>query len=305
MKKALAIGVLGWLALPAAVLAGTCEENFKTVGDPRNGLFFSSQVHAPNVSVPSALGQLQQYALDGGYEVGQPLIADEAGELSFVQAGNRPPIVVRATADRAGQVGLAMKLARGQKAAPADVQAEFCSLLARLKPGKEGEAVAAAARAKTGSDRPVDAKAVEWSASLGKEVDAVLKPVSSKGSMSRLMIGTGPSPTSGEFEEAFAPVRARYLGRQYRIDGQIHLVTRDIQSLEMQVVYLVTKTRGLLGVRQESSFNDLNFQIKCLLAKDQGALFATLSEGNWVTLTGTVGRIEPGSVQLVECRQAN
>lgn len=102
--------------------------------------------------------------------------------------------------------------------------------------------------------------------------------------MSRLLIGTGPSPTSGDFEEAFAPIRARYLGRQYRIDGQIPTVTRDIQSLEMDMNYLVTVTRRLLGVRQESSFNDLNFQIKCRLAKGQAAFFATPSEGNWVTL---------------------
>jgi hypothetical protein len=305
MRKNLAIHLVGLLALPAPAMAGSCEDNFRTVGDPRNGLFFSSQVQATGTSMDSALGQLQQYALDGGYEVGQPLIVGDEGELSFVQSSSRPPLVIRATADRAGQVGLALKLARGQKTAPADVQSEFCGLLAKLKPGPEGEAIAAAARTKTGSDRAVDAKAVELSASLGKEVAAVLKPVASKGSMSRMLIGTGPSPTSGEFEEAFAPVRARYLGRQYRVDGQIYTVTRDIQSLDMDVNYLVTVTRGLLGVRQESSFNDLNFQIKCRLAKDQAAFFATLSEGNWVTLKGTVGRIDPGSLQLTECRQAN
>ncbi len=305
MHKKLTLCVLGLLALPAPALAGTCEENFRTVGDARNGLFFSSQVQAANVSVQSALGQLQQYALDGGYEVGQPLIVGDEGELSFVQSSNRPPLVIRATADRAGQVSLALKLASGQKTSPAAVQSEFCGLLAKLKPGKEGEAIAAAARARTGSDKAIDAKAVELSASLGQEVKAVLQPVSNKGAMSRMMIGTGPSASSREFEEAFAPIRAKYLGRQYRIDGQIYTVTRDISTLQMDVNYLVTKTRGLLGVRQETSFNDLNFQIKCVLAKDQAALFATLSDGNWVTLVGTVGGMEPGSMQLTECRQAN
>jgi hypothetical protein len=285
-------------------MAGSCEDNFRTVGDARNGLFFSTQVQAPGLGIASALGQLQQYALDGGYEVGQPLIVGEAGELSFVQAGSRPPLVIRASADHAGQVGLAVKLASGQKAAAADVKTEFCGLLAKLRPGKDGESIAAAARAKTGGDRATDIKAEQLSASLGKEVDAVLRPVASKGSMSRMLIGTGPVATSGEYEEAFAPLRAKYLGKQYRIDGQIHTTTRNTMTREMEVNYLVTRTRGLLGVRQESSFNDLNFQIQCRLAPDQAPLFATLSEGNWVTLVGIVGQIQPGGVMLLDCRQA-
>lgn len=299
------IGVASLALLPGLALAKGCEDSFQSVGDARNGLFFSAQVRVPGLSASSALGQLQQLALDGGYKVGGELIRGGSGELYFIQEANDPDIVVRATADKSGQVALSTKLARGQKTESAAVRGEFCGLLGKLRNGKEGEAIAAAARDKTGVGRVTDAAADKLSAEIGKVVNKALAPVAAKGQFSRAMIGTGDTATSGEFAEAFAPVRARYIGRQYRIDGQVYTVSGAPGTRDMEVNYLVTQTRGLLRVRQDAEFNSLNYQLKCRFAQDQAKFFLTLSEGNFVTLTGTVTDMQPGGLVLSDCRQAN
>lgn len=293
------------LVLPGLTLAKGCEDSFQAVGDARNGLFFSAQVKLPGLTASSALGQLQQIALDGGYQVGGELVRGGAGELYFIQDSNEPDIVMHAIADKSGKVVLSTKLARGQKTDPAAVRGEFCGLLGKLRPGKEGEAIAAAAREKTGVGRVTDARADKLSAEIGKVVKKALGPVAAKGQLSRALIGTGESATSGEYAEAFAPVRARYIGRQYRIDGQVYTLSGAPGTRDMEVNYLVTQTRGLLGVRQETQFNDLNYQLKCRMAGDQAKFFLTLSEGNFVTLTGTVTDMQPGGLVLSDCRQAN
>lgn len=300
-KAVVAAGLLmasGW------VQAG-CEDSFQSVGDARNGLFFSGHVKVPGLSAQSALGQMQQIALDSGYKVGGELIRGGAGELYFIQDSNNPAIVMLATADKSGKVSLSTKLARGQKTETAAVRQEFCSLLAKLKPGKDGEAIAAAAREKTGANQITDAKADKLSAEIGKVVKKALAPVAAKGQLSRALIGTGVTATSGEYEEAFVSVRAKYIGKKYRIDGQVYTVSGSPLGGDMEVNYLVTQTRGLLGVRQEPEFNSLNYQLKCRMAKDQAKFFLTLTEGNYATLVGTVVDMQPGGLVMGDCRQAN
>lgn len=300
-KAVIAVGLLmvsGW------ALAG-CEDSFQSVGDARNGLFFSGNVKVPGLSAQSALGQLQQIALDGGYKVGGELIRGGAGEMYFIQDSNNPAIVMLATADKSGKVSISTKLARGQKTENAAVRKEFCSLLAKLKAGKEGEAIAAAAREKTGVNQITDARADKLSAEIGKVVKKALSPVAAKGQLSRALIGTGVTATSGEYEEAFVSVRAKYIGRKYRVDGQVYTVTGSPLGGDMEVNYLVTQTRGLLGVRQEPEFNSLNYQLKCMMARDQAKFFMTLTEGNYATLVGTVVDMQPGGLVMSDCRQAN
>lgn len=187
-KAVVAAGLLmasGW------VQAG-CEDSFQSVGDARNGLFFSGHVKVPGLSAQSALGQMQQIALDSGYKVGGELIRGGAGELYFIQDSNNPAIVMLATADKSGKVSISTKLARGQKTETAAVRQEFCSLLAKLKTGKEGEAIAAAAREKTGANQITDAKADKLSAEIGKVVKKALAPVAAKGQSPVYLATTRP-----------------------------------------------------------------------------------------------------------------
>lgn len=283
--------------------AGPCD--FQAVGDARNGLQFHAQTQISGLSVQSALGQLQQLALDGGYQIGNELIMGKSGELAFIQTGSQPALVVWAKADSEGRVSLRLKLARGQKANPADVQSEFCGMLGKLKAGKDGDAMAAAARAKTGAWRVISAKAEKLSAEIGSEVKTALGPVASKGKLSKFLIGTGTYATGGEFEEAFAPLRAKYMGRKYQIDGQIYTVALNTITGEMEFNFLVTPKRGLLGIKQERQYNNQNYQLKCIMAKDQAAFYSTLSEGNWVTVIGTVTEVRQDGLVLTSVRQAN
>ena len=297
--------LLGLLALSAAARAGTCENDFQAVGDPRNGLLYMGTVKVPGLSASSAIGQLQQIGLDAGYQVGNESIVGGAGELFLTQTNARPPIVVKAQADSSGEVSLGTKLARGQKLETAEARREICSMLAKLKPGKDGEAIAAAARAKTGSGQIIDGEAPKLSAEIGRDIRKTMAGVKSKGALKNLLLGTSESATAGERGEAFAPVRAKYMGRKYRIDGQIYTISQNrYDGGSMQISYLVTQTRGLLGVRQSSTYNSNNFTIQCMLAPDQAKLFLTLAEGDWVKLVGTVDDIDTEGMRLRDCRQA-
>lgn len=293
------------LALSAVARAGTCEDGFQAIGDPRNGLLFTGEVQMPGLSVNSALGQLQQIALSKSYELGNESIVGDSGELFFTQTNLRQPIVMRAQADSSGKVSLGTKLARGQKVEIADARKEICSILAMLKTGKEGEAIAAAAREKTGAGQVIDAEAPKLSAEIDRDIKKTMAGVSSKGVLGNIMVGSENYATTGEVNAAFAPIVAKYKGRNYRIDGQIYTVSRNQFSGEMRVAYLVTQTRGLLGIRQSSTYNSNNFTIECTFMPDQEKFFLTLSEGDWVKLAGTVDQINTQGMELRDCRQAN
>ena len=296
---------VGLLALSAAARAGTCEDGFEAVGDPRNGMLFMGQMQKPGLSVRSALGQMQKIALEEGYQVGNESITGNSGELLLTQNNLRTPLVWRVQADSSGRVSLGTKLARGQKMEVAGARTEICSMLAKLKTGKEGEAIAAAARTKTGAGQIIDAEAPKLSAEIGRDIQKTMAGVNSKGVFGNLMVGSSNYATDGERNEAFAPIVAKYKGRKYRIDGQIYTVSENQFSGEMEVAYLVTQTRGLLAIRQSSSDNNNNFTIQCILAPDQAKFFTTLANGDWVKLAGTVNQIGTHGMVLKDCRQAN
>lgn len=296
--------VAALLALPAIARAGACEDGFQAVGDPRNGLLFLGEVQKPGLSVRSALGQLQKIALDGGYQLGNESINGDTGELFFTQTTLSPPLVLRARADSAGQVSLGTKLARGQHLQVAGARNEICSMLAKLKTGQEGEAIAAA-RAKTGSGQIIDAEATKLSAEIGRDIRKTMAAVNSKGTLGNLLIGSTNYATESERKEAFAPLVAKYRGRKYRINGQVYTASRNEFSGELVVAYLVTQTRGLLKIRQSSAYNSNNFLIQCVLAPDQAKFVLTLSGGDWVKLAGTVDKIDSEGMELRDCRQAN
>lgn len=287
--------------------AGTCEDEFEVVGDARNGLMFSAAVKIPNLGIKSALGQLQAIAVKDGMNVGAPVIEGNRGEVQFIQTRNNPPVVVEAAATDTGFVTLETKLARGQKMDPAAGKAYMCGWLAQLKAGKAGEALAADGAKAAGTDRVIEVDAVTLSKQLSKEVRAAMSAVDTP-SMKELLLGT-PARRSerGDVAAAFAPMRAKYLGRRFRIDGQAYYVGHTEFAMSpkrtMEVNYLVTQTRGLLGVRQSADLNGSNFGLKCILAPDQARFFARLQSNDWMKLEGTVSEIDEGSLTLTNCRQ--
>lgn len=284
------------LAITTIGHAGECT--FQSIGDPRNGLQFLAQIQVPHLSVQSALGQLQQLAVDGGYELGGELISDKSGQLAFIQHKNRPALVVWAKADSEGRVSLSLKLARDQKADPVGVKSELCGLLGKLQGGEKGEAIAARARTKAGVGKVIEVKADALSAEIGSEVKSAFRLAFWKESL----FGGG-TVKSGEYEEIFAPIRAKYLGKKYLIDGQIYTASFNKLTNEMELNFLVTVRKGLFG-KQKSGYNKLNYQITAILAKDQGPFFLTLSEGNWVKIQGVVTEVRQDGLLITNCKQA-
>lgn len=301
--------VLTLFAVQAAAMAGKCT--FQTSGDPRNGLAFKAQTQVPGLSISSALGQLQHLALEGGYALGNERITATSGQLSFLQTRNQPALVVWAQADATGRVSLSLTLAPGQKVEPAAVESELCALLGKVNAGKEGEALAAAARAKSGLGRTLPVEAVTLSKTLDKEVKQALAPANRDGVL-RLFSGKDKEAGPREVEALFAPIRARYLGQKYRIEGQVWASTRNVLphhvdqlvNPHLELVFDVRKRKGLLGVREDSTEQDLHFQIVCRLTKDQFQFFQSLTEGDFATLTGTVVEIEPGRMVIGDARKA-
>lgn len=300
---------LALLAAHSFALAGKCT--FQTSGDPRNGLTFKAQTQVPGLTVSSALGQLQHFALEGGYILGNERITSASGQLSFLQTRNQPALVVWAQANGSGGVSLTLTLARSQKVDPAAVEAEFCALLGKLKAGKEGEALAEAARTRSGLGRTIQTDAVALSKALDREVKKALAPANQDGLL-RMLGGKDRDAGPREVEELFAPIRAKYLGQKYHLEGQVWASTRDqlprnvdeYVNPMLELVFDVRGRKGLLGVREDSTQQDLHFQIVCRLAKDQLSYFRSLAEGDFTTLTGTVIEIGPRSMVIGDARKA-
>ncbi|MGN6479222.1 hypothetical protein [Luteibacter sp.] len=288
-----------------ATQAATCEESFKSIGDPRNGAAFLAERSMPGLSIDSALGQMRQYGLDEKFVVGADMMNGKEGQVYLVQDSSNPPVVVSFTARADGMVGLATKLARGQKMDAEAGKQYMCGMLNKLKLGKEGEAIAAEAHSKSDANRLTDTTAVDLSAKLGKEADKLSRAMNS-GSFKDLLLGTHTSPdTMRDREAMFAPLVAKYVGRKYRIDGEVYTASINQYSGVGEVAWLVTKTRGLLSVRQDDDMNNGQFTVICAVAPDQLQMVSMLRTHDFAKLEGTVDGINLTGIHLKDCRQAN
>jgi len=291
----------------AAQAAPSCDEAFKSIGDPRNGQVFTSSVTVAGMSPRSALGQMRRYAKDESYETGGELYdAKGNGEFYFVQNGLRIPLVFMAQARTDGEAGITVKLARGQAVTEADARKGLCDILGKLKGGKEGEAIASAAREADGVDRYEDVDATQLSAKLEKEAKKTASAGAGMLSFKDLMLGgTSSRESSEQVGQALLPFYARYIGRKYRVDGQLYTVSHNQYSGADQVNYLVTKSRGLFNVRDGADMNGGRFQVSCTMAPDQKAFFATLRGQDYARLEGTVANVTGSSIEMKDCRQAH
>lgn len=287
------------LASTSAAHAATCDAGFQIVGDARNGQVYIAQVKVPGLEVESALGQVRAGAVQEKFVVGNDLVTPGKGTLYLVANNANPPVVVLTTAEAGGQVSLRTRLAPGQTMTPDNARTAMCGLLNRLKPGKEGAAIAAAARSASGTDKVIDIDAVALSVALEKESEAMQRSLNASGLKGAF---TGKmAPDAG-----FQPMQIKYLGQRLRIDGQVYTVTvNPLDRKTVQVGYLVTRKKGLLRLREGADNNRSNYAVECTLADDQSALAGTLRPNDWVKLTGTVDQVGPYRVNLRDCRQAD
>lgn len=294
---------------PAAA-SGACDKAFKTVGDARNGALYMADVTVPGLKVQSALDQLRKIGGDDKFEVAGQLVEGDTGDQYLIQrTGLRVPLVLVGTADRTGRVTLATKLARGQSIEPAAAKQSMCGMLDKLKAGSQGDTVAAAGRTQYPMPAIEAVAAPDLSKRMGKEVKDTMALYRSAGAFKDLMLGTNTNKEDkGDRSATFLPLYATYVGRRYQIDGQIYTVNPSTYSTKPgdigSINYLVTPTRGLLRVRQNDTFNNNNYTIRCEFASDQAANFTMLRERDWAKLEGEISSIEESSMTLRNCRQA-
>lgn len=282
-------------------MAATCEESFQAIGDPRNGMRFTASRTVPGLSMTSALGQLRSMALAQGLQVSGDVITDGEGTLLMTQyAGVSVPVTTMAQVTPNGEVFVTLKLARGQQVEEGPLRTGLCAQsLDKLRPGKEGEAIAEAARKASRFDVPVVTTAQDLSGKLEKEAEA-LKRAIGRAPLRALFTGKG----GADADEQLLPFASKYLGRRYRIDGAVYTIQPHRATDLTAVDYVVTQRKGLLGLRGSEDFNGGNFSVTCVLAADQRLLAGTLREGDMVTLLGTVQGISADAVLLGDCRQA-
>ncbi|MCS4281633.1 hypothetical protein ACYX79_10425 [Stenotrophomonas rhizophila] len=295
---------------PAAA-SGACDKAFKTVGDARNGALYMADVTVPGLKVQSALDQLRKIGGDDKFEVAGQLVEGDTGDQYLIQrTGLRVPLVLVGTADRTGRVTLATKLARGQSIEPAAAKQSMCGMLDKLKAGSQGDTVAAAGRTQYPMPAIEAVAAPDLSKRMGKEVKDTMALYRSAGAFKDLMLGTNTNKEDkGDRSATFLPLYATYVGRRYQIDGQIYTVNPSTYSTKPgdigSINYLVTPTRGLLRVRQNDTYNNNNYTIRCEFASDQAANFTMLRERDWAKLEGEISSIEESSMTLRNCRQAS
>lgn len=297
--------VLAALGAPTCALAAEC--NFQTQGDPRNGMGLVASMPISNTTVSSALGQLRKAGRERNLSAGYDVIDGDQGQLYFVQKDSKPEIVLQSNASRQ-QVALVGKLSRGQNIDQEATKALMCGMLQTVQPGAKGEAVAAEARQ---ADRdmftPTVVDAVQLSADLGKEGKRVLRELD-PGSARLTGILWGPSAHQDAVKRVdqmavFGPFMATYLGRPYKVDGEVYSLGVNKYAKGgpvAEVIFLVTK-KSLLGRRWGDNTNGSEFGVKCVIAPGQEASVGTLRAHDFVTLTGSVSDISPNDVTLSGC----
>lgn len=283
------MGLLGLAGagLPLVSRAATeCESNFTVSGDPRNGAGYMTHITIPNLDVRSALGQLQQQAVNAGMEVGTAQIEGDEGTQTYISKDGlfkKNGMAMMVLANRKnGQVGVAVQLQQGQTASDDAMRGNMCRLLASIHMDAAGAAVAEQALAKTNTGDVVDIKATD----LSKE----------------LIVATRKNHGNAEL------VAVQYINRKYRIDGQISrpsdgtfapaFEARDAANGRPLSMIFDTQARaGIFGIGEKGQ---MLVTVQCYIPASQYQRLASLRSGNYATVVGTVTSFD-GSNLILDC----
>lgn len=266
------------LAAASVVHANTCESNFRTEGDPRNGAEFSTSANLSDLNASSALGQLRAIALADGFNVlGEELTAAQ-GTLTIEQKNGRHPFLIYLTAVNKGDaadISIHTKLNRRTVAKPEDIRKGMCGMIARVKTGTEGEKIAAAARAAIVPEPLVEIQP-RW---LAKDIYRMSK------------------------RKTTEMITAHYKGKRYLLDGTVGTPLENEGTIELW--YKVTIDRN--GILQTLDADESTFwpPIVCRIAPEHRARAAKLQEGEFAKLSGTVSHYSqgiPSKLVLKDCR---
>jgi hypothetical protein len=147
----------------SSVFAASCEDNFKTQGDPSGGVEYFASTLVSGVSVASAMEQLQAIATADGFKVHDDKSNIKEGKLIIEQVkGSRPFLILIAGLDKgtASALFIQTRLNLGASAKAQDMRQAMCGMLARVKSAAEpAKAILLAAAGKSTIKGTVFAKA--------------------------------------------------------------------------------------------------------------------------------------------------
>jgi hypothetical protein len=264
-------------SVPAAALAGPCEDGFVKKGSAIGGLKFTASITVPDLTPASAIYQMKGLALGKGYDV----LTEEAEDGSMLieqsqtqKARSFPIIVTATTAAKVGTLTMQANLRGGMMTKDEAAKAEMCSMLNQLKGGKAG--LVLAAKGRTASAAP----------SAPTKIGAMVLSM-------RL---------SGEKNKNPAAIPLRYKGKSFTIDGTVDAIAKDGDTYRIDF-YVPEPHEQVLRLPGQANFKT---DISCLMAKGQAAYSLSLKPKKSVKLTGTFHRYRdyPPIMWLSDCRPA-
>lgn len=271
--KRVCLAVAGLFLGAGTAQAATCEDSFVKKGNPVTGLRFVATTTVPNMSMRSAIGQLNGIVAAKGYAI---LAVEPDGGAMLVEPppiGKSRPFPIEIAADGAGTVRMEAKLRAGMGIPDAAAKAEMCGILAQLKGGKAGDALAA------------------------KGLGATSAP----GAPVRMSVLRFSQDITGQADKNNAAVQKRYEGRQFTLYGPVSYVGPAGDSYRVEWKLLSNVLTDIVPGRSSAGFS-----VNCVLAKGQGVYALQLKPNKHVELTGTFDQLDYGlsSVWLKDCRPA-
>jgi hypothetical protein len=265
------------LATTSAIAhAGTCEATFIKQGNIVSGTKFIATTSVADLVPQSAIEQLHGVATARDYNILSEEAAD--GSMLLEQAQTEKsrafPIVVSATSEAGvGTVRLEAQLRAGMSVKPEAARFELCGMLAELRGGKEGRALAAAARGKFAERPPLRMTALALSHQISKDT-----------------------------ERNAAAVPLRYRHQSFTVDGTVDYVMKDGPYYRVAFV-IPNPWEELIRLPNIAPFKT---DISCLMAPGQAALALTLKPGKVVKFTGKFHEFSESRhiMWLADCRPA-
>jgi hypothetical protein len=261
-QKLLAAFTLALVATAPTSWAGECEDNFSKSGSIFSGTDFSSRVTVPDLSVPGALGQLRGIMISEKMDV---ITEDaETGTMLVEQRSTNTtraiPTLINVSSDGAGAtVEMTVKTEKGQLAKADAIRPYMCTLLAKVKGGKEGRAAAAQG-----------AKAVNNGDTTVKDVYVFSREI------------------AREAKGNAVAVTARHKGRKYSLKGQVDYIQEDGEDYNVSF-NIPDQSKMLLQVPGD---NEPRVGVACLFRPNQMANVLTFRKGDKATFTGSFLRYD-------------
>jgi len=272
VSSALLLGSL-W---SANAFAGACETNFSKQGNAFTGTTYRSSVALADLTVASAVNQMQAIAKSQKMTV---LAADAEGGSLLIEEpesfSHKPiPMIVTATNERgATTVQMEIKLNAGAFAKADSIKAEMCKMLSQVQAGAAGDLVVKQKNDAT-SNEPEKMEALMFSLMIARQA-----------------------------KDNQSTINARYKDRMFTLTGRAAFIMEDGDVYN--IGYDIPEPGDML-IKPGPMDAQFKVGVSCLMAKNQTAYTLSLREGNKVSLTGKFSKYDQfrHTVWLENCARA-